>query len=73
MDSLVVDLKALGRESFMPLFVVFREGATLDDALKGRIGARIRRDISPRRVPDEIYGPRERVENRVYSASIMVR
>ena len=55
MDSLVVDLKALGRESFMPLFVVFREGATLDDALKGRIRTRIRGDVSPRHVPDEIY------------------
>ncbi len=73
MDSLVVDLEALGRESFMPLFVVLRKGATLDDALKGHIRARIRRDISLRRVPDEIYGLRERVENCVYSASIMVR
>ncbi len=54
-DSLVVDLEALGRASFMPLFVVLREGAALDDALKGRIRARIRGDVSPRHVPDEIY------------------
>lgn len=39
----------------MPLFVVLREGVTLDDALKARIGARIRQDISPRHVPDEIF------------------
>jgi len=55
LDSLVVDLEALGRASFMPLFVVLREGAALDDALKGRIRARIRGDVSPRHVPDEIY------------------
>jgi len=54
-DSLVVDLEALGRASFMPLFVVLRADATLDDALKGRIRARIRGDVSPRHVPDEIY------------------
>jgi len=54
-DSLVVDLEALGRASFMPLFVVLRAGAALDDALKGRIRARIRGDVSPRHVPDEIY------------------
>lgn len=55
LDSLVVDLEALGRASFMPLFVVLRADATLDDALKGRIRARIRGDVSPRHVPDEIY------------------
>ncbi|UCC88286.1 MAG: acetoacetate--CoA ligase [Anaerolineales bacterium] len=54
-DSLVVDLETLGQESYMPLFVVLREGVTLDDALKARIGARIRQDISPRHVPDEIF------------------
>ena len=33
LDSLVVDLEYLGRESWMPLFVVLREGLVLDDAL----------------------------------------
>ena len=55
LNSLVVDLEALGRASFMPLFVVLRADAALDDALKGRIRARIRGDVSPRHVPDEIY------------------
>ena len=32
LDSLVVDLEYLGRESYMPLFVVLREGLTLNDA-----------------------------------------
>ncbi len=30
LDSMVVDLEYLGRESYMPLFVVLREGATLE-------------------------------------------
>ena len=33
LDSLVVDLEYLGRESWMPLFVVLREGVMLDEAL----------------------------------------
>ena len=37
LDSLVVDLEYLGRESYMPLFVVLREGLVLDDALTRRI------------------------------------
>ncbi|MGD8856778.1 MAG: acetoacetate--CoA ligase [Chloroflexota bacterium] len=53
-DSLVIDLEALGRESYLPLFVVPAEGATLDDELKGRIKAAIRADVSPRHVPDDI-------------------
>jgi len=53
-DSLAVDLEALGQESYMPLFVVLREGATLDDALKEKIKRTIRQDISPRHVPSEI-------------------
>jgi acetoacetyl-CoA synthetase len=39
----------------MPLFVVLREGAALDDDLVGRIGRRIREDCSPRHVPDEVF------------------
>lgn len=54
LDSLVVDLEYLGRESYMPLFVVLRSGATLDDALRERINAAIRSSLSPRFVPDEI-------------------
>ena len=37
LDSLVVDLEYLGRESYMPLFVVLREGVALDDALTQRL------------------------------------
>jgi acetoacetyl-CoA synthetase len=54
LDSLVVDLEYLGRESWMPLFVVLRPGVALDDALKDRINAEIRRALSARHVPSEI-------------------
>ena len=40
LDSLVVDLEYLGRESYMPLFVVLREGVVLDDALTSAHQAR---------------------------------
>ncbi|HEY3021402.1 MAG TPA: acetoacetate--CoA ligase, partial [Solirubrobacteraceae bacterium] len=52
-DALVVDVPRHG-EDWMPLFVVLREGATLDDDLVARIRARIREDCSPRHVPNEI-------------------
>lgn len=55
LDSLVVDLEYLGRESYMPLFVVLRPGVTLDDALRRRINAEIRQALSARYVPDEIF------------------
>jgi acetoacetyl-CoA synthetase len=54
LDSLVVDLEYLGRESYLPLFVVLRPGIALDDALKAKIAAAVRTALSPRFVPDEI-------------------
>jgi len=53
-DSLVVDLEYLGRESYMPLFVVMRAGDVLDDALRARIVAAIRTALTPKHVPSEI-------------------
>ncbi|MBY4597685.1 acetoacetate--CoA ligase [Ottowia caeni] len=55
LDSMVVDLEYLGRDSYMPLFVVLRPGMALDDALKGRINAAIRQSLSPRFVPDDVF------------------
>jgi len=55
LDSLVVDLEYLGRPSWMPLFVVLREGVALDDALVARIKAEVRRALSPRHVPDQVF------------------
>ena len=54
MDSLVVDLEFLGRESFMPLFVVPAEGCPFDETLKEKINAAIRAQVSARFVPNEI-------------------
>lgn len=54
-DSLVVDLEYLGRESFMPLFVVLEEGVKLSDDLKTRIKEQIRTKASARHVPNEVY------------------
>lgn len=55
LDSLVVDLEYLGRESYMPLFVVLRPGLTLDAALKDRINQAIRKAVSARFVPNDIF------------------
>ncbi|HDZ81445.1 MAG TPA: acetoacetate--CoA ligase [Roseobacter sp.] len=54
LDSLVVDLEFLGRESFMPLFVVPAKGVAFDDALKDKINAAIRKNVSARFIPNEI-------------------
>jgi acetoacetyl-CoA synthetase len=43
-----------GTDGWMPLFVVLRDGASLDDDLIAEVRARIRADCSPRHVPDEI-------------------
>jgi acetoacetyl-CoA synthetase len=53
-DSLVVDLEMLGRESYMPLFVVLREGRGLDEALVRTMKEAIRSALSARHVPNEI-------------------
>ncbi len=55
MDSLVVDLEYLGRPSWMPLFVVLREGLSLDAALTAQLKLAVRQALSPRHVPDDIY------------------
>jgi acetoacetyl-CoA synthetase len=55
LDSLVVDLEYLGRESWMPLFVVLREGAQLDAALTRRLKDAIKTALSARHVPNEIF------------------
>ncbi|MDB5942455.1 MAG: acetoacetate--CoA ligase [Ramlibacter sp.] len=54
-DSLVVDLEFLGRESFMPLFVVLKPGFVLDEQLKAKIAQQIRGKASARHVPNEVY------------------
>jgi acetoacetyl-CoA synthetase len=53
-DSLVLDLEYLGRDSRLLLFVVVRPGMLLDEELQSKLNDAIRRNLSPRFIPDEI-------------------
>jgi acetoacetyl-CoA synthetase len=53
-SSLVIGAELPDGDYFMPLFVVLKDGSVLDDGLVERIRAAIRRDVSPRHVPDTI-------------------
>ena len=53
-DSLVVDTSELGSDGKLYLFVVSAEGADGEDALTDEIRRTIRRELSPRHVPDEV-------------------
>ena len=55
LDSMVVDLEYLGRESYMPLFVVLAPGLTLNADLQNRLSHAIKTALSPRFVPNEIF------------------
>jgi acetoacetyl-CoA synthetase len=55
MDSMVVDLEYLGKESYMPLFVVLRPGLVLDDALVQKLNNAIKVALSPRFIPNAIF------------------
>jgi acetoacetyl-CoA synthetase len=52
LDSMVIDLEYLGRESRMILFLVLRPGFALDAALQARIHDAIKTGVSPRFIPD---------------------
>jgi acetoacetyl-CoA synthetase len=53
-DALVVDVPRPGTDGWMPLFVVLREGAELEE-LPREIARRVRQQCSPRHVPDEVF------------------
>ena len=54
-DSSVVDTGSLADATgTLYLFVVLAPGATLDSALRRRIESEVRRELSPRHVPDQI-------------------
>jgi len=53
-DALVVDVPREGTSGWMALFVVTREGEELTDEVVAEIRRRVREDVSPRHVPDEI-------------------
>jgi acetoacetyl-CoA synthetase len=54
-DALVVDVPRADTDGWMPLFIVLREGAELDDGLRKEIARRVRAQCSPRHVPDEVF------------------
>ncbi|WP_330216456.1 acetoacetate--CoA ligase [Pseudomonas sp. AM8] len=54
-DSLIVCIETGKGGYYMPLFVVLREGYTLDEAMVSDIKTRLRNERSPRHVPDEIH------------------
>ena len=54
LDSLIIGLERSGGNYYMPLFVVLKPGCELDDALKQKIRAQLRTNLTPHHVPDEI-------------------
>ena len=54
LDSLIIGVERPGGDYYLPLFVVLRPGAELNDALKDTIRQRLRSSLSPHHVPDEI-------------------
>ena len=55
LDSLVIDTGHAGMDGLLVLFLVLRDGRVLDDDLKARIAAKLRRELSPRHVPNEMH------------------
>ncbi len=53
-DSLIICIERTGGTFWMPLFVVMQSGLPLTDEMKQKINQTIRREYSPRHVPDEI-------------------
>ncbi len=69
-DSLVVHLEdPAGGNGELLLFVVLRDGAELDDALRARIAGELRGALSPRHVPDRVVAvpavPRNRTGKKL--------
>jgi acetoacetyl-CoA synthetase len=54
-DSLVIDTGELGREGALLMFVVLAPGLRLDEGLRARLNDALRRQLSPRHVPDQIH------------------
>jgi len=54
-DSLIVNLDLPQGKFFMPLFVKLKAGVALGDELREKIRATLRREYSPRHVPDKVY------------------
>ena len=55
LDSLAVDTAHLGSDGHLLLFIVLREGLSLEEDLVKKIKSNLRVNLSPRHVPDELY------------------
>lgn len=55
-DSLVVHLDESGGAGQLLMFVVLAPGVRCDDDLRGTVARALRRELSPRHVPDELIG-----------------
>lgn len=53
-DALVINLELESGQHYMPLFVQLKPGVEPTDEIKNKIVASLRREYSPRHVPDEI-------------------
>jgi acetoacetyl-CoA synthetase len=53
-DSLIICIEEKNGSFWMPLFVIMKEGFMLTDVIKHKINTVLRREYSPRHVPDEI-------------------
>jgi acetoacetyl-CoA synthetase len=54
-DAVIVNIDLPDGGFFMPLFVELTPGAVLDERLEAEIRNRLRREYTPRHVPDRIY------------------
>jgi acetoacetyl-CoA synthetase len=55
LDSMIINLDLPGGKFFMPLFVKLRPGLTLNKDIEKKINDALRREYTPRHVPDKIY------------------
>jgi len=53
-DALIVNLEQEEGKHYMPLFVKMKEGKNLNDTIISKIKTQLKKDYSPRHVPDEI-------------------
>ena len=53
-DSLILFLEKAGSDSGMPLFVVMKKGLELNNEIREKLKNTIRKEYTPRHVPDEI-------------------
>jgi acetoacetyl-CoA synthetase len=54
-DSLIVCCELPGGNFFMPLSLVLKDGAQVDEDLRREITTNLRQECSPRHVPDRMY------------------